>query len=159
MGGIFDPGTDDPNNHDVVSGSFTLAPGSSVMTDTATWDVLAGGLLDVAPGATFNVNTGGTLLVDGSVTVEGAFVSSSASIVVVEGDGELITLGAGQIDIQGILLEWANPANITGGTALGDDQLNATANVPGTFTYTLADGVTPASGAPSTFAMSVRIKS
>jgi hypothetical protein len=44
-------------------------------------------------------------------------------------------------------LQWANPANITAGTALGAAQLNATANVPGTFSYTLSDAVTPANGA------------
>src|SRR5262249_33103969 len=31
---------------------------------------------------------------------------------------------------------WANPADIVYGTALGGTQLNATADVPGTFTYT-----------------------
>jgi uncharacterized protein (TIGR02145 family) len=35
---------------------------------------------------------------------------------------------------------WENPADITYGTLLSDIQLNATANVPGTFTYTLAIG-------------------
>jgi hypothetical protein len=147
VGGIFDPGTGDPNNQDVVSGSFIAAPGSSVATSTATWEVPAGGLLDVAAGATFRVAPGGSLLVDGSVEVEGTFVSSATSAVVVEGNGELTTVGAGQIDIQGTLLKWANPADISDGTALGDVQLNATANMPGTFTYTLADGVTLASGA------------
>jgi hypothetical protein len=33
-------------------------------------------------------------------------------------------------------ITWNNPANITYGTPLGPTQLNATANVPGTFTYT-----------------------
>jgi hypothetical protein len=53
-------------------------------------------------------------------------------------------------------LTWANPADIVYGTALGGTQLDATASavvngstvsVPGTFTYTLADGTTPALGA------------
>jgi hypothetical protein len=44
-------------------------------------------------------------------------------------------------------LTWASPADIVYGTALGATQLDATANVPGTFSYTLADGVTPAAGA------------
>jgi poly(beta-D-mannuronate) lyase len=35
---------------------------------------------------------------------------------------------------------WSNPAPITWGTALGPVQLNATANVPGTFAYTPAAG-------------------
>lgn len=33
------------------------------------------------------------------------------------------------------VITWANPADITQGTALGGTQLNATANVPGTFAY------------------------
>jgi len=34
------------------------------------------------------------------------------------------------------LISWSNPADISSGTALGSAQLNATANVPGTFVYT-----------------------
>ena len=34
------------------------------------------------------------------------------------------------------VITWANPADILAGTALGPAQLNATANVPGAFTYT-----------------------
>lgn len=37
-------------------------------------------------------------------------------------------------------LTWDNPADITYGTALGNAQLNATASVPGTMTYTPAAG-------------------
>jgi hypothetical protein len=53
-------------------------------------------------------------------------------------------------------LTWPNPADITYGTGLDGTQLDATASVvvngstvsvPGTFTYTLADGTTPAAGA------------
>src|SRR5260221_2055409 len=38
------------------------------------------------------------------------------------------------------VITWADPANITYGTALSATQLNATANVPGTFIYTPASG-------------------
>jgi hypothetical protein len=38
------------------------------------------------------------------------------------------------------VLTWATPASITYGTALGANQLNATANVPGTFAYSPASG-------------------
>src|SRR5262249_36383766 len=37
-------------------------------------------------------------------------------------------------------ITWPTPANIVVGTALGPTQLNATANVPGTFVYTPAAG-------------------
>jgi hypothetical protein len=43
-------------------------------------------------------------------------------------------------------LTWANPADITYPTALSATQLNATANVPGTFTYTPAAGTVLAAG-------------
>jgi hypothetical protein len=53
-------------------------------------------------------------------------------------------------------VSWANPADVVYGTALDGTQLDATASalvngstvsLPGTFTYTLADGSTPAAGA------------
>ena len=37
-------------------------------------------------------------------------------------------------------ITWANPANITVGTPLGPTQLDATASVPGTFTYSPPQG-------------------
>ena len=37
-------------------------------------------------------------------------------------------------------ITWANPAGIVYGTALGSAQLDATASVPGTFTYSPAAG-------------------
>ena len=52
-------------------------------------------------------------------------------------------------------VSWATPADITYGTALGSSQLNAaasalvngsTVSLPGTFSYTLTNGTTPASG-------------
>ncbi|WP_260705504.1 hypothetical protein [Edaphobacter flagellatus] len=43
-------------------------------------------------------------------------------------------------------ITWAAPAAITAGTALSSTQLNATANVPGTFTYSPAAGTTPPAG-------------
>ncbi len=43
-------------------------------------------------------------------------------------------------------ITWANPGGIAYGTALGEQQLNARANVPGTFTYTPAAGTFLKSG-------------
>jgi hypothetical protein len=76
----------------------------------------------------------------GSLTVEGSLVSSRLSTIVVDGTGQLSAQRAGQLDIQGTLLVWNNPAGIVHGTPLGDAQLDATANVPGSFTYTPASG-------------------
>ena len=44
------------------------------------------------------------------------------------------------------VVTWANPSGIVFGTALSNTQLNATASVPGTFTYTPASGSVPAAG-------------
>ena len=43
-------------------------------------------------------------------------------------------------------ITWANLASITAGTALGASQLDATANTPGTFTYSPAAGTVPGVG-------------
>jgi hypothetical protein len=45
------------------------------------------------------------------------------------------------------IITWANPASITYGTALSATQLNATANVAGTFAYTPASGTVLTAGA------------
>ncbi len=47
-------------------------------------------------------------------------------------------------------IAWANPADITYGTALSATQLDATASVPGTFTYTPAAGTILKAGAGQT---------
>jgi hypothetical protein len=44
------------------------------------------------------------------------------------------------------VITWATPAPITAGTALSATQLDATANVPGSFMYSPAAGVVPAAG-------------
>src|SRR5208337_2449026 len=43
-------------------------------------------------------------------------------------------------------ISWSNPANIVYGTALSGTQLDATASVPGTFTYTQAAGTVLGAG-------------
>ena len=45
------------------------------------------------------------------------------------------------------VITWTDPSDITYGTTLGTTQLDATATVSGTFTYTFADGSTAADGA------------
>lgn len=44
------------------------------------------------------------------------------------------------------VITWATPAAITVGTVLSSTQLNATANIPGTFAYSPADGTVPQAG-------------
>ncbi|MDB6028437.1 MAG: dystroglycan-type cadherin-like domain repeat protein [Verrucomicrobiales bacterium] len=51
-------------------------------------------------------------------------------------------------------ITWANPADITFGAVLTTNELNATANVPGVFTYTPAEGFPLDSGAAQTLSVS-----
>ena len=50
------------------------------------------------------------------------------------------------------LITWTNPADITYGTALGEGQLNATANVPGRFNYAPPAGTVLSAGGGQTLA-------
>ena len=80
-----------------------------------------------------------------STTADGSSVAGSYPITVTGGsdpsyavsrvDGTL-TVTAQQVPT----ITWSNPATITFGTALDGTQLNATASVPGTFTYSPAGG-------------------
>src|SRR4029079_5387282 len=51
------------------------------------------------------------------------------------------------------VIAWANPADITYGTALGATQLNATAHTPGTFAYAPAAGIVLNAGAGQTISV------
>jgi hypothetical protein len=68
----------------------------------------------------------------------GSLINSSGQIVI----SEVLMLPNGGVTDQAVMftprtpvITWPKPADITYGTALGPAQLNATANVPGTFTY------------------------
>ena len=50
-------------------------------------------------------------------------------------------------------ITWSTPADITYGTALSATQLNATANVPGTFVYSPAAGTVLTPGAAQTLSV------
>ena len=51
-------------------------------------------------------------------------------------------------------IAWANPTSIIYGTALSSTQLDATANVPGTFTYSPAAGTVLTAGDGQTLSVS-----
>jgi hypothetical protein len=51
------------------------------------------------------------------------------------------------------IITWNNPADITQGAALGASQLNATASVPGVFTYVPAGGMVLSAGGAQTLAV------
>jgi hypothetical protein len=133
VGGNFDPGSGSSASNDIIGGTLTTGPGSTITTNAATWNVLANG----------------ALINQGNFTVAGTLTSANRSIIVVEGHGQLSTQAGGQLNIQGTLLTWNNPADINQGTPLGGAQLDATATtmvgglfvaLAGTFVYAPASG-------------------
>ena len=99
----------------------------------------------------------GSSQLDATANVPGTFVYSPAAGTVLKAgkgqtlsvtftptDGTDYTTGTGTATINVLqatpVITWANPADITYGTALGSSQLDATANVPGTFVYSPAAG-------------------
>jgi hypothetical protein len=86
----------------------------------------------------------------------GSLVNSSGQIVI----SEVLMLPNGGVTDQAVLftprtpvITWSTPADITYGTALGPAQLNATANVPGTFAYTPAAGTVLNAGPGQTLSL------
>lgn len=73
------------------------------------------------------------LLAVGKHTLKVTFVPTDPKFETIETTVEIEVLAKAKVT-------WANPASIVEGTALGATQLNATASVPGTFTYAPALG-------------------
>jgi len=72
---------------------------------------------------------------DGAILVGGSFTALGG------GTGTTPRNHIGRLWLGGVpTIDWANPASIVYGTALSTTQLNATADVPGTFVYTPAAG-------------------
>jgi hypothetical protein len=72
--------------------------------------------------------------------------------IYLDASGHVVTTGeigvsaefaqAGVASVLPVVITWPKPANISFGSALGNGQLNATANVPGTFAYSPVAGTT-----------------
>jgi YVTN family beta-propeller protein len=78
---------------------------------------------------------------DGSAATLEEAINAHNGITVTGSDLSNLVAFLQQLDDAGVpappaTVSWNNPAAITYGTALGSGQLNATANVPGTFAYT-----------------------
>jgi hypothetical protein len=99
----------------------------------------------------------GATQLDATANVPGTFVYSPSSgtnlpvgngetlsVVFTPTDGTDYTTATKNVSINVVratpTINWSNPAPISYGTALGATQLDATANVPGTFAYTPASG-------------------
>ena len=93
------------------------------------------------------------ILATGTVTLINSGVNGSD----VNGDETPMTGSSGSITISKAtpVITWANPADITYGTALSSTQLNASSGgVDGTFTYTSISGTTLTAGAGQTLSVS-----
>jgi len=83
----------------------------------------------------------GTVLAKGSQTLTAVFTPTNSKFAAVT---KTVTVNV--VDKLVPVITWANPIDISVGTALSATQLNATANVPGTFVYTPALGTVLAKG-------------
>jgi hypothetical protein len=87
------------------------------------------------PGAFTYTPAAGTVLNAGNRTLHVDFVpTDTTNYANASKDVSITVMQAAPV------ITWSNPANIVYGTALSGTQLNATANVPGAFTYTPAAG-------------------
>lgn len=133
---------DDSASADIHTYRLTAPPAPGVAL-TGTWmpdarNVDPGAVLDssprTAPLSAFNQRNAG-----GGWTLFLADLESGGTNMLASWELELTGLGTP-------LITWSNPADITYGTALGEDQLNASASVPGTFAYSPASGTVLDSG-------------
>jgi hypothetical protein len=132
-----------------VNGTLTV----NKVTPTITWsnpaDITFGTALDGTqldatadvPGTFTYGPAAGTVLGAGTQTLSATFTPADAV------DYNTVTQTATlTVDKATPTLSWPDPADITYGTPLGDTQLDATADVPGTFTYSPAAGTVLSAG-------------
>jgi hypothetical protein len=124
-----------------AAGSFTVTTGHDFPTATTLSE--SGPL---PPGVTFSDNGDGTATFSGTPALQ-TVGTYDCTITATNGNASAVQSFALSIGPAAVTITWSQPADIVCGTALSSTQLDATAGVPGTFTYTLADGITPASGA------------
>jgi hypothetical protein len=99
-----------------------------------------------AASASFNSTSNITVLTPASAI-------GLANVTITNADGQTAVLTNGFRFIGSPVITWANPTNIIYGTALGAVQLDATANVPGTFTYNPANGTVLSAGSNQTLSV------
>ena len=80
-----------------------------------------------------------TVLTPGKYALNVTFIPTDVKYETIQALVEIEVLAKAKIT-------WANPASIQEGTALSSTQLNATASVPGSFSYSPASGAVPAPG-------------
>ena len=131
-----------PLDHIVLSpATATINPGASQIYSAAAFDRFNNSIGDVTSQTVFSIALDGSCTaascsasVPGSHTVTGSYSGKTAQAT--------LLVNA----LQTPVMTWASPAAIVFGTALGATQLNATANVPGTFVYTPPSGMVLGAG-------------
>ena len=83
---------------------------------------------------------------NGGTTIPTAAGSYVVVVLINNGGGQGVTSGTLTINKATPVVTWTPPAAITFGTALSAAQLNATASIPGTFSYSPASGSAPGAG-------------
>ena len=131
-----------------IDGRFTIVIGTpfadEISTSATAYDrTISGGPADSASGDNLQVNVGGHV------------ASRTLTVVQIQGMGTISYSHFSQVNLVNQAtptITWANPADITHGTALGDTQLDATAtgidgtSLAGTFAYTPAAGTVLGAG-------------
>ena len=146
----------DTANYNSVLGTTVTINVNNKATPTVTWTNPA----DI----TYGTALSGTQL-NATASVPGTFVyTPPAGTVLNAGAGQILSVDFTPTDTANYnsvlgttvtinvnkatpIVTWANPADITYGTALSGTQLNATASVPGTFVYTPPAGTVLNAGA------------
>ena len=162
---------DASGNATVTLTNATLPPINQL---SGTW-ILAGKVVPVITWANPADITYGTALVasqlDATASVPGSFTYTPAAGTVLQtGTGRELSVSFTPTDTTDYttaadtaainvlravpVITWANPTNITYGTALVASQLDATASVPGSFTYTPAAGTVLKAGTGQTLSVS-----
>jgi hypothetical protein len=136
------------------SAQVTITPaGTTTTTPAITWSTpapiqygtaLSSALLDAAanvPGSFAYIPAAGTVLKAGNQTLTAVFTPTDTKTYSAATATVQLTVNQASPGIT-----WAPPSAIQQGTALSAMQLNATANVPGTFSYSPAAGTVPPVG-------------
>jgi hypothetical protein len=118
-----------PKNQSIAQGVTQQFAATGTFSDGSTQDLTGevSWASDTSAVATIASNGVATGVAPGNATISATLGSIQGSTV--------LTVSTPMVTVHTPMITWSNPADITAGTALGDAQLDATASVPGSFTY------------------------
>lgn len=146
-----------PSPQNLTLSAAVTTPSGTVNSGAVQFTVKTAGGATVGSPVTANVSSGSA---SAGFTLPGGTSPQTLTVSAVYTTSALdfqSTAGAGTLTINKTTptITWANPADITYGTALGAAQLSATANVPGSLTYTPAAGTMLGAGNAQTLSVSL----